>query len=552
MLRAGRRRAGYVNPASHPDQLAGRSEGPTCGRASPPSCSSWRRPPSPRTRRSRPGPSSGSATPASGPGVRVSLLAFSPDGSRVASVGNWLYFEDRLSVWDAATGRELFTQPLPEGMVTSLGWGADGGLAIKTGGSLWAFADAAGKFPPAEPGPKAPAAGRMVVRPAGAPQAGPGRSALSTDGTRLASVASGGGTIELFATRPGAAVSGLKPVATSDKLPAGTCSGLFVVRGGKAVVVLTDSPTGQLAAVWDVDKGTVSEPVAVPAGVRQGDRQSADAADDGSALAVGLGDGSIKVIELPAGKERLSVRKHDGPTHGGKWSEVSAVKFVNGGRQVLSAGRDNRQLVWDAKTGADVATLNGHYSWVEAVAVSADGKRVATAGQDSLVRLWDPATWKPILPPEGPSETVWRVEGSRDGRYAAAESGSGVYVWDLATGKEVRAMPRNANERRIGSVLFTPDGSLLAADGKGGLAAFPLPAGDPKPVAVTGRLLDFSPDGKTLLTGDGNSLVAWDWPAGTRRRTADLKAEVLSAAVSPDGRAAVVGLSGKTSALVDL
>src|SRR4051812_42333727 len=105
------------------------------------------------------------------PGVRVSLLAFSPDGSQVASVGNWLYFEDRLSVWDAATGRELFTQPLPEGMVTSLGWGPDGGLALKTGGSLWAFADAAGKFPPAEPGPKAPAAGRMVARPAGAPQA---------------------------------------------------------------------------------------------------------------------------------------------------------------------------------------------------------------------------------------------------------------------------------------------------------------------------------------------------------------------------------------------
>src|SRR5262249_51465623 len=31
-----------------------------------------------------------------------------------------------------------------------------------------------------------------------------------------------------------------------------------------------------------------------------------------------------------------------------------------------------------------------------------------------------------------------------------------------------------------------------------------------------------------------------------------LKAEALSAAVSPDGRAALVGLSGKTSALVDL
>jgi WD40 repeat protein len=484
-------------------------------------------------------------------GARITCLAFSPDGTRLASWGNWMYFEDRLSVWDTATGGEVFTRSMPEHQLAGLGWGPPGGFAVLTNNGssrVWGFADASGKYPPTEPvpTPKGPAIGIVGIGPREAPS--PERLALSPDGTRLAMVRPGG-SVQLFAIKAGAAVTDLKSLATSGATPGGTCAGLYVVRGGKAVVVLTDTGKEQSAVLWDVEKGTMSEPVAVPVGVRQGTRQSLDVAEDGSALAVGLENGAIHVFDLPSGKERLSVRKHDGPSHGGKWSEVSAVKFVNGGRQVLSAGRDNQQLVWDAKTGADVAVLNGHKSWVEAVAVSADGKRVATAGQDSLVRLWDATTWKPILPPEGPYETVWRLEASRDGRYVAAGSGSGAYVWELATGKEVRVAP---SAHRVGYVLFAPDGALLAGDGKEGLSLYPFPAGEPKPLAIKGRLLAFTPDGKTLLTADGSSVTLWDWPAGTRRQSISLPGEAQSAVVSPDGRMAVVGVSGRTAAVLNL
>ena len=490
------------------------------------------------------------------PGCRIKDLAFSPDGSRLVSVGNWMYFEERLSVWDTATGREVFTQPAADGSLSDVGWGLDGGFAVRTDGStrLWAFADKTGKHPDPTAGPASPAGPRVVVAPVGVRPmgAGPERMALSADGSRLAIIPSGGGSIQLFATKPGAAVADLKPIATGNLTPSVSYLGLHIIRGGKAVVVLSAFDKGQSVVVWDVEKNTVSDPVTVPAGVQQGTRQSADVAEDGSAIAVGHNDGTVVVFDLPSGKERLSVKKHDGPKFGGRWSEVSAVKFVNGGKQVLSAGRDNRQLVWDAKTGADIAALNGHHSWVEAVAISADGKRVATAGQDSLVRLWDATTWKPILPPTGPHETIWRLEGSRDGRYAAAESGSGVYVWDVRSGKEVRSLPMDPSPRRAGSVLFTPEGSLVTADGKSGLAVYPLPTGDLKPVPVKGRLLDFAGDGKTLITAEGTSIHVWDWPAGTRRREVPVKGEIQSATVSPDGRTAVVGLSGRSAAVIDL
>ncbi|HKB04152.1 MAG TPA: hypothetical protein VKD90_18155 [Gemmataceae bacterium] len=486
------------------------------------------------------------------PGARIRHLAFSPDGSRLASWGNWMYFGDRLSVWDTATGREVFTRVMPEGGLADLAWGRDGGFAVISGpgGSrVWAFADAGGKYAPDDAGLPQPAPGPMVVAGPIGPAVAAGRMALSADGGRLAVVPTGGGSVQVLPTKAGASVTDLKPVTSTDRIPSGTCTALHFARGTQAVVVLTQTATGQSAVVWDIEKNTVSDPVAVPLGVQQGALQSLDVADDGSALAVGMTDGTVQVFDLPSGKERLSVKKHDGPKHGGRWSEVSAVKFVNGGRNVLSAGRDNRQLVWDARTGADMADLNGHGSWVEAVAVSADGKRVATAGQDSLVRLWEPATWKPILAPKGPRETIWRLEVSRDGRYAAAGSGDGAHVWNLQTGGEVRAV---TSDYRSGHVLFSPDGGLLTGDGKGALTLFPVPTGEAKRLAAKGRLLDFTPDGKTLLTAEGSSVDLWDWPSGTKLRTIPVKGEALSAAVSPDSRTAVMGLSGKPAVVIDL
>src|SRR4051794_23548064 len=61
--------------------------------------------------------------PRRGRGARAARLAFSPDGTRLASWGNWLYFEDRLSVWDTATGREVFSRSMPEHQMADLGWG---------------------------------------------------------------------------------------------------------------------------------------------------------------------------------------------------------------------------------------------------------------------------------------------------------------------------------------------------------------------------------------------------------------------------------------------
>src|SRR5436305_14109765 len=57
------------------------------------------------------------------PGARISHLAFSRDGKQLASLGHSMYFEDRLSIWDANTGKELRARSVNEGQVFEMSRG---------------------------------------------------------------------------------------------------------------------------------------------------------------------------------------------------------------------------------------------------------------------------------------------------------------------------------------------------------------------------------------------------------------------------------------------
>ena len=53
---------------------------------------------------------------------------------------------------------------------------------------------------------------------------------------------------------------------------------------------------------------------------------------------------------------------------------------------MVTTSKDKTARIWDAKTGAAIATLSGHTNVVESAAFSPDGTRVVTASLDDTAR----------------------------------------------------------------------------------------------------------------------------------------------------------------------
>ena len=62
------------------------------------------------------------------------------------------------------------------------------------------------------------------------------------------------------------------------------------------------------------------------------------------------------------------------------------------GSWLATGSTDETVRIWDAATGQERAVLTGHTGLVQAVAVSPDGSWLATGGWDKTVRIWDVAT----------------------------------------------------------------------------------------------------------------------------------------------------------------
>ena len=177
------------------------------------------------------------------PGVRVRYLAFDATGKTLASWGNWFHYEDRLSLWDVATGEELQTQAVGEELIAAMAWGEAGrGFAVTRNELARAAApcSASGPLPIRPPSLRRRAASKASL------SSRKKRTALEfyshyafTPGAdRLAAFRSGGpgsqGYVDLFEAAPCASGMELKPPLTSAAPPNGHCIGLRFCRQDNA------------------------------------------------------------------------------------------------------------------------------------------------------------------------------------------------------------------------------------------------------------------------------------------------------------------------------
>lgn len=169
-----------------------------------------------------------------------------------------------------------------------------------------------------------------------------------------------------------------------------------------------------------------------PAAIRSANAWSAELSPDDRTLAVGYGDGTIKLFGLPSGEQRSTFTEHS--------AQVNGLLFTPDGRTLISSSFDRSTRIWDVSAARELTTLHGLIGF--AIALTPDGRRLATGGElpGSAVKLWDPIAGREVLSLPGRGEFFGQVLFSPDGSLLAAISLSGIAnLWRAPSWEEIEA-----------------------------------------------------------------------------------------------------------------
>ena len=180
----------------------------------------------------------------------------------------------------------------------------------------------------------------------------------------------------------------------------------------------------------------------------------------------------------------------------GHTNVVSSIAFFRDSPTLVSGSYDGTVRLWDLNSRSNLETFIGHTDRVYSVAVSPDESIIASGSDDNTINLWDIDTGQARFIQTNHTNGVHQLTFSGDGK-TLISCGNWedpiIQIWDVTTAELV---------------------TNITAHSKGGN-------------------VDFSPDGRTLISGgwDGTILL-WDYAALIR---SDVETERLSEDVNGDG-----------------
>jgi len=109
-------------------------------------------------------------------------------------------------------------------------------------------------------------------------------------------------------------------------------------------------------------------------------------APDGSSLATGAGDATVRIWDLSTETPQFTMNGHT------NW--VLVVAWAPNGAYLASAGMDGKLIIWNPETSDMIKKFDAHNKHINALAwipmhVDAACARIATASKDKTVRVFD-------------------------------------------------------------------------------------------------------------------------------------------------------------------
>jgi len=433
-------------------------------------------------------------------------VAWSPDSLRLVTVTARTEFASKdvglIKVWDLATGENLSTWTGHAGnSIWAVAWSENGQFIITGGGDSLARQWDASTFEEVRAFSGHTGAVRDVV--------------LSPGGARLAT-ASEDGTLRIWEMGSG----------ETTQVLSGHLGAVNAVDWSSDGSRLVSAGNDGLIVIWDVDAGEISQ-------ILKGHTDAVQEvawSPDGLIIASSSADGTTRIWDAPSGSVISTLQ-------GGKMSSMSP----DGERLINGFGAFGIRI-WDL-SGLPLRLL-GHQAAVTDAALTPDGSRIVTSSFDGTVRVWDPDTGETLLIfddhiVEGASGPIPMPSIAPDSEWVATTGRDNqVRVWNVRSGEERQEFPFRAMP------LFSPDGSKLALIGEERAIIMDWKTGE--------FMLDFdpgfpgfcfilrmawSPDGRFLMVPCGvqHQVDIWDTQTGERVKVLTHAAEVSPAGWSSDG-----------------
>ena len=171
---------------------------------------------------------------------------------------------------------------------------------------------------------------------------------------------------------------------------------------------------------------------------------AANFSPDNSKIVTGAADNTAIIWDARSGKLLFTLDHHT--------SVVWSATFSSDSKRVITGSWDGTAKIWDSDKGSLLFTLR-HEGYIDQVSYSADNKIIVTAGEG--IKVWDTESGSVILGLNGKIAQL-----SPDGeKVVTANSLGDVEIWNI---KEKKLAARlNGHSSWVNSIVYSPDGTKI-------------------------------------------------------------------------------------------